>query len=100
MKADKDKKRFASKIIGKLLFLQAEKLIEMQATVFNPIQIHLLKMFALDNSQSGLNELKEVLYRYYFSQMQGQLEEMWQSGELSQQRLNEINQMDLHQLLH
>ncbi len=72
----------------------------MQTTVFNPIQIHLLKMFALDNSQSGLNELKDVLYRYYLSQMEAQLEEMWQTGELNQQRLNEINQMDLHQLLH
>ena len=72
----------------------------MQTTVFNPIQIHLLKMFALDDTPSGLDELKEVLYRYYSSKMNAQLEEMWQSGELNQQRLDEINQMDLHQLLH
>ena len=70
----------------------------MRTTVFNPIQIHLLKMFELDNSQSGLDELKQVLYQYYSSQMEEQLEDMWQSGELSQQRLDEINQMDLHQL--
>ena len=72
----------------------------MEATVFNPIQIHLLKMFALDDSQSGLEELRDVLYRYYAAQLETQLEEMWQSGELSQQRLDEINNMDLHQLLH
>lgn len=84
----------------KKCYFCSKYLKDMQTTVFNPIQIHLLKMFALDDSQSGLNELKEVLYRYYSSQMEEQLEEMWQSGELSQQRLDEINQMDLHQLLH
>lgn len=70
----------------------------MEATVFNPIQVHLLKMFALDNTQSGLIELKNVLYRHYAAQMEAQLEEMWQSGELSQKRLDEINNMDLHKL--
>ena len=70
----------------------------MEATVFNPIQVHLLKMFALDNTQSGLAELKDVLYRHYSSQMETQLEEMWQSGELDQERLDEIDKMDLHKL--
>ena len=70
----------------------------MEATVFNPIQVHLLKMFALDKSQGGLEELKSVLYRYYSSRLDTQLEEMWQSGELSKARLDEINKMDLHKL--
>ena len=70
----------------------------MEATVFNPIQVHLLKMFALDKTQSGLEELKNVLYRYYSSRLGAQLEEMWQSGELSKARLVEINKMDLHKL--
>ena len=70
----------------------------MEATVFNPIQVHLLKMFALDKTQSGLEELKSVLYRYYSSRLDTQLEEMWQSGELSKARLDEINKMDLHTL--
>lgn len=29
----------------------------MEATVFNPLQVHLLQMFALDKSQKGLDEL-------------------------------------------
>ena len=29
----------------------------MEATVFNPLQIHLLQMFALDKSQNGLNHI-------------------------------------------
>ena len=37
----------------------------METTVFNPTQIHLLKMFEIDKSEEGLEELKEVLYHYY-----------------------------------
>lgn len=70
----------------------------MNATVFNPLQIHLLQMFALDKSQKGLNELKDVLYRHYSARMEERLDALWQSGKLDQQRLDEINQMDLHQL--
>ena len=70
----------------------------MNATIFNPLQIHLLQMFALDKSQSGLNELKDVLYRHYSARMEERLDALWESGKLDQQRLDEINQMDLHQL--
>ena len=70
----------------------------MTATVFNPVQIHLLKMFALDKSQSGLDELKDVLYRHYSVRMEERLDALWQSGQLNQERLDEINQMNLHQL--
>lgn len=67
-------------------------------TAFNPIQIHLLRMFSLDKSQDGLKELKDVLYRHYSARMEERLDTLWQSGKLDQQRLDEINQMDLHRL--
>lgn len=70
----------------------------MTSTIFNPTQIHLLQMFALDKSFEGLKELKEVLYSHYSARMEERLDSLWQSGELDQQRLDEINQMDLHQL--
>ncbi len=70
----------------------------MESTVFNPLQIHLLKMFALDKSQEGLDELKDVLYRYYSAKMEERLDAMWQSGQLNQEWLDEINEMDLHKL--
>ena len=47
-----------------------------QKPVFNPIQLHLLKMFSVDRAEQGL----------------------WDNGELDQARLDEINQMDLHHL--
>ena len=70
----------------------------MKTTVFNPMQIHLLQMFNIDKSQSGLDELKDVLYRHYSARMESRLDALWQSGELNQKRLDEINRMDLHQL--
>ena len=70
----------------------------MTATVFNPLQIHLLQMFALDNSQRGLDELKNVLYSHYSARMEQRLDQLWQSGQLDQQRLDDINQLDLHLL--
>lgn len=70
----------------------------MEATVFNPIQVHLLKMFEIDKSQKGLEELKNLLYNYYSSKMKSALDTLWDSGELDQTRLDEINDMDLHKL--
>lgn len=70
----------------------------MEATVFNPVQRHLLKMFEIDKSQSGLDELKDLLYRYYSEKMNSALDSLWESGELNQERLDEINGMDLHAL--
>ena len=54
----------------------------MEATVFNPIQVHLLKMFEIDKSQKGLEELKNLLYNYYSSKMKSALDTLWDSGEL------------------
>ena len=70
----------------------------MEATVFNPVQIHLLKMFSLDSSDFGLEEMKDVLYRYYSQKMQRNLNRLWDEGVLNQERLDEINRMDLHRL--
>lgn len=44
-----------------------------EKSVFNPIQIHLLQMFSIDNDENGLIELKEVLYNYYSKKMQNRL---------------------------
>ncbi len=69
-----------------------------QNPVFNPMQIHLLQMFAVDKAEQGLVELKDVLYNYYSTKMQNRLNELWDNGTLDQARLDQINQIDLHQL--
>ena len=68
------------------------------ATTFTPTQIQLLRMFDADKSEKGLQELKEVLFNYYYKKMSNSLDELWESGALDQKRLDEINEMDLHQI--
>lgn len=70
----------------------------MTTTALNMTQVHLLQMFQIDNSQSGLEELKELLYSYYSKKMNESLNELWDAGVLNQEKLDEINQMDLHKL--
>ena len=70
----------------------------MATTTLNPVQVHLLRMFQVDDSQKGLDELKELLFSYYSKKMDVALDELWDSGVLDQKRLDEINEMDLHQL--
>ena len=61
----------------------------MAATVLNSTQVHLLQMFQVDDSQQGLEELKELLYSYYSKKMDESLNELWDSGVLDQKRLDE-----------
>ena len=65
----------------------------------NASQLHLLQMFAFNKSQEGYEELKRMLYDFYSQKMESLLEEAWQKGDISQQRLDEIDKMDLHQWL-
>lgn len=70
----------------------------MQTTVFTPTQIHLLQMFQYMKSEEELIELKDLLFHYYSQKMDERLNELWDTGILDQRRLDEINEMDLHQL--
>ncbi|MBO7478129.1 MAG: hypothetical protein J6U04_09380 [Salinivirgaceae bacterium] len=42
----------------------------MEATVFNPIQLHLLKMFSRIDSEQELKEVQQVLSDYYFKKVE------------------------------
>jgi hypothetical protein len=70
----------------------------MEPTVFTPTQMHLLRMFQYMKTEEDLLEMKEVLSRYYASKMDEHLDELWDKGILNQDRLDEINRMDLHQM--
>jgi hypothetical protein len=44
----------------------------METTVFNPIQLHLLKMFSRMKSEEELREVQKVLSEYYFKKVEEQ----------------------------
>ncbi len=68
-------------------------------TVFNPAQLYLLDVFSDIKTDNELLEIKKLISDYYAKKLDGMLDEMWKSGELDQKRLDEIDQMDLHQWL-
>ena len=43
-----------------------------------------------------LNDIKQLVADNYAKRLDNMTETMWQSGELDQKRLDEINEMDLH----
>lgn len=71
----------------------------MAATVLNPVQQHLLKMFAFDGSEDRLMEVKEVLTKYFSQKLDARLNELWDSGALNQERLDALRGTDLRTLL-
>ena len=71
----------------------------MAATVLNPVQQHLLKMFAFDGSEERLMEVKEVLTKYFSQKLDDRLNELWESGILNQEKLDELRKIDVRTLL-
>ena len=71
----------------------------MEATVFNPVQQHLLRMFAHDGSEERLSEVKEVLSKHFFRKLDESLDKAWESGVFSQERLDELRKVDVRKYL-
>ena len=71
----------------------------MAATVLNPVQQHLLKMFAFDGSEERLMEVKEVLTKYFSQKLDDRLNELWDSAILNQEKLDELRKIDVRTLL-
>ncbi len=70
-----------------------------QTAIFNPVQQHLLKMFAFDGSEARLMEVKTVLANYFRKKADECLDALWDSEALSQSRLDELRHQDLHAML-
>lgn len=70
----------------------------METTVFNDVQLHLLKMFAFDNSEDRLLEVQKVLAAHFRTKADERLDQLWDMGVLNQEKLNDIRKQDLHQM--
>ena len=62
----------------------------MEATVFNPVQQHLLKFFAFDGSEEKLLEMKAVSTKYFSQKLDKRLDELWDSRGFNQEKLDEL----------
>lgn len=68
----------------------------MDTAVLNPTQMHLLKLFAFNNSEDYAREIQMVLMRYFQQKLDEESDRLWESGVLDQERLDEIRHMHLH----
>ena len=55
----------------------------MKATVFNPIQQHLLMMFAYDSNEEHLKEIKEVLAKLFAQIVDDEKDVLWNEGKIN-----------------
>ena len=61
----------------------------------NPTQLYLLKLFAQNGSEKSLNELKKVLVEYYQKKLNKKLNDLWNDGVITPEKLEEIKHMHL-----
>lgn len=67
----------------------------MESSAFYPVQQHLLTMFASDGSEARLKEVKEVLTNYFSQKLDQRLNDLWNSGILNQEKLDELRNKHL-----
>ena len=68
----------------------------MEASVLNPTQMHLLKLFAFNNSEEYAREIQNVLTRHFQDRLDAEADRLWDKGILNQEKLDELRKMDLH----
>lgn len=68
----------------------------MNATQITPSQMHLLKLFSFDKSESRAREIKDVLMRYFQGRLDEEADRLWDEGVLDQERLDQLRHKDLH----
>ena len=68
----------------------------MDTAVLNPTQMHLLKLFAFNNSEDFAREIQMVLMRYFQQKLDEESDRLWEEGVLNQEKLDEIRHLDIH----
>ena len=68
----------------------------MDTAVLTPTQMHLLKLFAFNNSEDYAREIQMVLMRYFQQKLDEESDRLWEEGVLNQEKLDEIRHLDLH----
>jgi len=59
----------------------------MEATVFNPAQMQLLEMMSFVKSEKALDGLKQAISNYFAQQAQEEIDRLWETGELNEEKV-------------
>jgi len=66
----------------------------MEATLLNPTQLHLLRMFSYNRDEESLSEMKEVLFHHYCQKVSEEGKRVWNEKNMSNQMMHEL--LDTH----
>ena len=65
----------------------------MAATVFNTAQMELLELMSFVDSPEALSELKRVVSDFFAQKAQKEIDSLWQSGRLTEQKVESFYQL-------
>lgn len=68
----------------------------MDTRTLTPAQLHLLKLFAYNDSDDYAREIQEVLTRHFQKKLDEEADRLWQEGVLDEKRIEEIRHENLH----
>ena len=62
----------------------------MEATLLNPVQLHLLRMFTYNKDEASLVELREVLFEYYCRKLNEEGKRIWKGKNMSNETMHDL----------
>ena len=62
----------------------------MEATILNPTQLHLLRMFSYNKDEDSFNVLKEALFNYYCQKMDEESDKWWKENNMTAEKFDEM----------
>jgi len=62
----------------------------MEATLLNPVQLHLLRMFSYNRDEESLNILKEALFDYYCEKMDEESDKWWNENNMTAEKFEQM----------
>lgn len=65
------------------------------SSFLNPTQLHLLKLFAVNDDEERLDEMKSVLCDYYQKRLDCKLNKLWDEGVITDDKLEEMKHLHL-----
>ena len=73
-----------------------EQANDMTSTVFNPMQLQLLRMFSYVKTDEQLKEIKAALADFFFKRVEEGLDALVESGKWSKEKSDAIMQEHIH----
>ena len=67
-----------------------------ESTVFNPMQLQLLRMFSYVKTEEQMREIKAALSDYFFHKVEEGMDELVESGEWSREKSLAVMKEHLH----